>query len=100
MRNFGGTMRAAAANSAVAPALSAVVPAKAGTHKHRPRCLLKAVPLRLAAAYGSPPSRGRQPWIAAANAGLFALFTLLAAPPATAQSYPNRPITLVVPYAA
>ena len=38
---------------------SAVVPAKAWIHNHRPYQFLKAAPLRVAAAYGSPPSRGR-----------------------------------------
>src|SRR5262245_26330843 len=100
MRNFGGTMRAAAANSAVAPALSAVVPAKAGTHKHRPRCLLKAVPLRLTAAYGSPPSRGRRLRGVATIFAVGLLASVAAFRPSLAQDYPTRPITLVVPYAA
>src|SRR6266699_2067047 len=41
-------------------ALDAVVPAKAGTHNHRAFNLSSTVPYLLAAAYGSPPSRGRQ----------------------------------------
>jgi tripartite-type tricarboxylate transporter receptor subunit TctC len=78
----------------------AVVPAKAGTHKHRALCFLQAVLLRLAAEYGSPPSRGRRLRGAATifALGLLALFAALN--PSLAQDYPTRPITLVVPYAA
>src|SRR5712671_5143359 len=41
-------------------ALGSVVPAKAGTHNHRHLGLSLPMPQRCAAAYGSPPARGRQ----------------------------------------
>src|SRR5262252_6340726 len=41
-------------------ALDSVVPAKAGTHNHLHLRLSFPMPHRCAAAYGSPPSRGRQ----------------------------------------
>src|SRR5205814_9858868 len=37
-----------------------VVPAQAGTHSHQCLGYRMALPHRLAAAYGSPPARGRQ----------------------------------------
>src|SRR5262245_55055071 len=40
--------------------LPAVVPAQAGTHNHHAMLLSSVVPQRGAAAYGSPPARGRQ----------------------------------------
>jgi len=91
-----------AINPAVIRALSAVVPAKAGTHNHRIRRFLKALPFPLAAAYGSPPSRGRRLRDVAAISAYFAfaLFAAMVAASAYAQDYPTRPITLVVPYAA
>src|SRR5215470_1180400 len=42
------------------PNLAAVVPARARTHNHPRFQLSLALPRRLAAAYGSPPARGRQ----------------------------------------
>jgi tripartite-type tricarboxylate transporter receptor subunit TctC len=88
--------------SRVVPALSVVVPAKAGTHNHQPSRLPTAVPHRFTSAYGSPLSPGRQ---LRSVARIFAVSTVAllgtaAAAPVQAQDYPNRPITLVVPYAA
>jgi tripartite-type tricarboxylate transporter receptor subunit TctC len=65
---------------------STVVPAKAGTH-------LAASALK----HGSPLSRGRQQRII--FAALLAALSAISAP-VSAQDYPSRPITLVVPYAA
>ena len=88
--------------SFVVPALSDVVPAKAGTHNHQTSRVSAAVPHRLAAAYGSPPARGRRLRIVSASLAIsaVALFAMRIAEPAHAQDYPSRPITLVVPYAA
>jgi tripartite-type tricarboxylate transporter receptor subunit TctC len=80
--------------------LSVVVPAKPGTHT--PQSSEEARPSRhgKCGGYGCPPSRGRR----LRNVGaiftpvLLALF--VAVSPTIAQDYPNRPITLVVPYAA
>jgi tripartite-type tricarboxylate transporter receptor subunit TctC len=93
-------MTHAPTSSSVVPALSVVVPAKAGTHNHQTCHFLKAVPLRLAAAYGSPPSRGRRLRGVATIFALGSFASLAAFSPSLAQDYPNRPITLVVPYAA
>src|SRR5438552_594997 len=41
-------------------ALDSVIPAKAGTHNHRHLGLSFPMPHQRAAAFGSPPSRGRQ----------------------------------------
>jgi tripartite-type tricarboxylate transporter receptor subunit TctC len=83
-------------------ALSVVVPAQAGTHNHQTSCVPTAAPHRLTAVYGSPPSRGRQLRSVAATFAVsaVALLGMTAAASAQAQDYPNRPITLVVPYAA
>ncbi len=88
--------------SCVVPALSVVVPAQAGTQNHQPFCVTKAVPHGIAAAYGSPPARGRRLRDVASifACSLFALLSATVIVPAQAQDYPNRPITLVVPYAA
>src|SRR4051794_37698510 len=88
--------------SVVVPALSVVVPAKAGTHNPQPSGVPTAVPHRFAAACGSPPSRGRQLRIAAPIIPIsaIALFGMTIAGSVQAQDYPNRPITLVVPYGA
>jgi tripartite-type tricarboxylate transporter receptor subunit TctC len=63
---------------------SVVIPAKAGIHR-----------AAIALINGSPPSRGRHRILFAT---LFAIAGF--SPHAHAQDYPNRPITLVVPYAA
>jgi tripartite-type tricarboxylate transporter receptor subunit TctC len=92
-----------AANSAVVSALSAVVPAKAGTHTPQSREEAQLSRNGESGGYGSPPSRGRRLRGVAtifavallASVALFAAFR-----PSQAQDYPTRPITLVVPYAA
>src|SRR5437763_1505038 len=81
---------------------SAVVLAEAGTHNHRTLEASAAVPKLTATAYGSPLTPGRQLRIVSAffAISVVALLAVMVAERAHAQDYPNRPITLVVPYAA
>jgi tripartite-type tricarboxylate transporter receptor subunit TctC len=83
-------------------AFSCVVPAQAGTHNHQTSRVPAAGPHRIAAAYGSSPARGRRLRIVTALFAIsaVALLAMMVAESAYAQDYPNRPITLVVPYAA
>jgi tripartite-type tricarboxylate transporter receptor subunit TctC len=88
--------------SAVVPfGLSVVVPAQAGTQYPRVECWISAA-LVWSAFTGSPRSRGRRlrDVVTAFACSLFALLAATVVAPAQAQDYPNRPITLVVPYAA
>jgi tripartite-type tricarboxylate transporter receptor subunit TctC len=89
--------------SAVVPSrLSLVVPANAGTQYPRVECWSSAALIAGSAFTGSPRSRGRRLRDLATAFACFTLALLAAIPaaPAQAQDYPNRPITLVVPYAA
>jgi tripartite-type tricarboxylate transporter receptor subunit TctC len=96
-------MSHAPTHSAVVPfRLPVVVPANAGTQYPRVECWSSTALIARSAFTGSPRSQGRQRRkVATAFAcSAVALFAAMVAAPAQAQDYPNRPITLVVPYAA
>src|SRR5262245_21010109 len=70
-----------------------VVPAQAGTHDHRPGNL------RPAGGDGSPPSRGRRPGLWGVLLHAITALTCVFGNPAAAQSYPTKPIRIIVAFA-